>query len=108
MKTPINILIISQNYFLPAHDGVTVRDYNLFRNLSQKFTLDLLTFGEKGFTPNCKELGECFNHVEIIPTNSLNLIKPLPPLKRIHNFFFPALTSMGDKYFSPTMEKQNM
>ena len=70
MNRELYILLISSNYFFPPIDGITVRDYNLFKSFSKPFRFDLLTFGDQEVICDQNKLsnqaGPCFENVALL------------------------------------------
>ena len=108
MEKRFNILIIGECYFFPPTDGITLRYYNLFKSLSPNYRMDLLAFGNSELLDNLdklsKQLGPCFEEVEIVPADTLLRMNSLRGLRKIKNLLFPSLLSMGEPYYSETMK----
>ena len=101
------ILLISSNYFYPPSDGTTLRDYNLFKNFSNHFRFDLLTFGNKCLVSDQKhlagQLGPYFKNIFLVPSSTLKKIQIIKGFRRIKNIFYPYKLSMGESYYSDRM-----
>jgi len=110
MKNNIKILLVSMKYHNPPFNGTSLRDYNIFKNLSQEYRIELLTFGDHIYTSGQidvkKEIGECFDSVEIIPMNTIRRIKLNTKLSRIYNLMKPYQMTMGDGSFSDVMANE--
>jgi polysaccharide biosynthesis protein PslH len=98
-KPAAHILVVTPAYPYPPIDGHTLRNYNFLRNLSSRFSFDLLTFSHRGEKEQdaqlIQQLGSRCRHVTLVDGNSLQSLR-LSPIEKVHNIFFPHLFSCGE------------
>lgn len=108
MSEKLRVLLISSNYFYPPIDGMTVRHYNLFRNFSNSYRFDLLTFGDREFSQDqsglAMQLGSCFEKVILVPSSTIKKVQIIRGFGRVKNVFLPHRLSMQTPYYSEEME----
>jgi len=101
-----SILIIAPEYFLPADDGHKLRNYNLFKNISSGYSIDLLTFGDErvSIEPDsmAAQLGACFRNVKFVASSTQRAVR-LSRYKKIKNIFSPHGLTLGSPCYSDEM-----
>ena len=107
MENNLRVLIVAPIYPYPPLDGHTVRNYNLFRNISDGYSFDFLAFGESGADRHrerlLKQLGPCFQDIEIVPESTLKRVEIKKGISKIVNLFFPYKIGLGLPYYSEAM-----
>jgi len=106
----IKILVVAPDFPYPPIDGHKVRIYNLFKQFPAGYRFDFISFGEAALLPDSetlkKQLGPCFDGVELIPHHSLEKIESKSGFAKIRNIFFPFEASIGEPYFSPILAEK--
>jgi polysaccharide biosynthesis protein PslH len=99
MSKPIHLLVVAPAYPYPPIDGHTLRTYNLLRNLSGRFSFDLLTFsnneGQKADSDLARQLGAGCRQVIFVDRKSLQPLH-LNPFQKLKNIVFPHVFSCGE------------
>jgi polysaccharide biosynthesis protein PslH len=107
VNNTIKILVVAPDFPYPPLDGHKVRIYNLFRQCPKGYRFDFISFREDHLMPNRdtlkRQLGPCFDGVELIPHSSLKRIEMTRGIASIKNIFYPYEKSIGEPYFSNTM-----
>jgi glycosyltransferase involved in cell wall biosynthesis len=82
----LNLLVVSTWWPYPPDNGSRVRVFNLLRELSKRYRITLVAFGEPGVPEDAEPLRECCDRVEAIPPTTIagrrlgvrGLLSPVP------------------------------